>query len=151
MKLAEALMLRADQKKKIASLRERVAANAVVQEGETPHEDPTELMKEAVAVLDEFESLVIKINAANIAAKLPDNRTLAQLIARRDTLTQQHSLLQVAVQSTRKEPDRYSMKEIKWIATVPVGKLQKQSDDLSRQIRELNGLIQEANWQIDID
>ncbi|MBB6428628.1 DIP1984 family protein [Algisphaera agarilytica] len=37
MKLAEALMLRSDQEKKIASLRERIAANAVVQEGETPH------------------------------------------------------------------------------------------------------------------
>jgi hypothetical protein len=108
-------------------------------------------MKEAVSVLDEFESLVIKINAANIAAELPDKRTLAQLIARRDKLTQQHSLLQLAVHSTRKEPDRYSMKEIKWIATVPVAKLQKQSDDLSKQIRELNGLIQEANWRIEID
>ena len=36
MKLAEALLLRADLNKKLASLRERINRNAIVQEGETP-------------------------------------------------------------------------------------------------------------------
>ena len=40
MKLAEALLLRGDMQKKLASLRERIGQNAVVQEGEQPHEDP---------------------------------------------------------------------------------------------------------------
>ena len=34
MKLAEALLIRADQKKKILSLRERIAQNALAQEGD---------------------------------------------------------------------------------------------------------------------
>ncbi len=150
MKLAEGLLLRSDMKKKLASLRERIATNAVVQEGERPHEDPMTLMKEAVGVLDELQRLVLQINAANLSYKLPDGRPLAQLITLRDKLVQQHSLLQVAVQGSRKEPERYSMKEIKWVATVEVAKLQKQSDDLSRQIRELNVQIQEANWQVEM-
>jgi hypothetical protein len=37
MKLAEALLLRADLQKKIASYRERVVANAVVQDKDKPH------------------------------------------------------------------------------------------------------------------
>jgi hypothetical protein len=151
MKLAEALMLRADMQKKLASLRERIAQNAVVQEGDKPHEDPAALMKEAVGVLEELERLVCNINAANQASKLPDGRTLAEAIARRNTLVQRHSLLQTAIHGTRKEPDRYSMSEIKWVATVDVRKLQKQAEDLAKRIRELNALVQEANWQVELD
>ena len=44
MKIAEALLLRADMQKKLASLRERVGNNAVVQEGVAPHEDPAKLL-----------------------------------------------------------------------------------------------------------
>jgi hypothetical protein len=43
------------------------------------------------------------------------------------------------------EPDRYSMKEIRWVA-----RLQKQSDDLAKQLREINAAIQGTNWQADI-
>jgi hypothetical protein len=150
MKLAEALLLRADMKKKIASLRERVAANAVVQEGEKPHEDPIALMKAAMGVLDEMESIALKINTTNLTTTLADGRALAMLIAHREKIAQQHSLLQAAIAGTRKEPDRYSMKEIKWIATVEVAGLQKQSDDLSKRLRELNAQIQEVNWQVEI-
>jgi hypothetical protein len=151
MKLAEALLLRGDMQKKLASLRERVAQNAVVQDGETPHEDPNQLLEEAVSLLRELEGLVFKINQANLASKLPDGRSLTEAIARRDTLTQQHSLVQAAIAATHKEPERYSVREIKWVATLDVQKLQRQSEDLSKKIRELNGRIQETNWKIELD
>jgi len=151
MKLAEALLVRADMKKKLASLRERVASNAVVQQGEKPHEDPMALMKIANGVLDELETLALRIDVANMSTKLADGRSLAKLIAQRDKLAQQHSMIQVAIAGTRKEPDRYSMKEIKWTATVNVAGLQKQSDDLSKKLRELNVQIQEANWRVEME
>jgi hypothetical protein len=147
MKLAEALLLRADLQKKIASLRERVVANAVVQEGDKPHEDPTTLMSEAFGAIDKLETLVSKINETNLRAKLADGRTLTAAIARRDTLAAQHALITAAIAGCRKEPDRYGVREIKWVATLKVAKLQKQSDDLAKKIRELNALIQEANWK----
>jgi predicted ATP-grasp superfamily ATP-dependent carboligase len=34
---------------------------------------------------------------------------------------------------------------------VDVAKLQKQVDDLAKQIRELNGAIQEGNWQVELN
>jgi len=151
MKIAEALLLRADLKKKLASLRERVEANALVQEKERPHEEPSKLIKEAIAVLDELEELGLRIDAANQKTKLSDGRLLAKAVAHRDTLAQHHSLLQAAIAATRKEPDRYSMKEIKWVATVEVAKLQKQSDDLAKQLRETNAAIQATNWRADIE
>jgi hypothetical protein len=146
MKLAEALLLRSDLQKKLASLRERIVANAVVQEGDKPHEAPDALMKEAFGVLGELEDLVSRINKTNLDTKLPDGRTLTDAIARRDTLVGQHALLVAAIGGCRKEPDRYGVREIKWVATLEVAKLQKQADDLAKNIRELNGLVQQANW-----
>src|SRR5579859_2763514 len=151
MKLAEALLLRADLQKKLASLRERVVANAVVQEGDKPHEAPDALLKQAYGVLAELESLVTKINETNLSTKLPDGRTLTSAIAHRDALAGQHSLVLAAIAGCRKEPDRYSQSEIKWVATLEVSKLQKQADDLSKTIRELSGAIQQANWGVEIE
>lgn len=151
MKIAEALLLRADMKKKLASLRERIVNNAVVQEKQKPHEDPARLLKEAVGLLGELEQLVLRIDAANQRATLPDGRLLAAALAERDSLAQHHALLQAAIGASRKEPDRYSMKEIRWVATLEVAKLQKQADDLARRLREINAAIQATNWQVEID
>ncbi len=150
MKLAEALLLRADVQKKIASLRDRIVANAVVQEGDEPHEKPAELMKQAVGALGELEDLVTKINRTNLKTKLKDGRTLTDAIAYRDTLVAQHALYVAAIAGTKKEPDRYSAREIKWVATLEVAKLHKQLDDLAKKIRELNAAIQKANWSADL-
>jgi hypothetical protein len=149
-KLAEALLLRADIQKKLSSLRERVVANAVVQQGDKPHEDPDGLMREAFGAMGELEQLIGDINRTNLASKLADGRTLTEAIARRDTLVSQHALVQAAIAGARKEPERYGPREIKWVATIGVAKLQKQSDDLAKKIRELNGAIQETNWGCDL-
>src|SRR5580698_10155580 len=131
MKLAEALLLRSDLQKKVASLRERVVANAVVQEGDEPHEAPDQLMKEAFGVLAELETLVSNVNKTNLATQLPDGRTLT-----RDRLRQRPAVGELR-------------REIKWVAILEVSKLQKQADDLAKKLRELNGLIQQANWEAD--
>ncbi|MBX3356384.1 MAG: DIP1984 family protein [Phycisphaeraceae bacterium] len=136
MKLAEALILRGSMQKKLASLRERIAVNILVQEGSQPHEDPLKLLAEAAGVLDEFEKLVTAINAANLAHRLPDGRTLTAAIAHRDALSQRISMLDAALHAARKDPDRYSAREIKWVASIDVSKLQKQSEDFSAQLRE---------------
>ena len=149
MKLAEALLIRADQKKKILSLRERVAQNALAQEGDAPREDIAKLIAECFAVIAEQQALVLKIDAANAAAKLPDG-PLAAVLGQRDVLMQQHSVLKSAVDATHKEEDRYSPREIKWVPQIDVAAMQKQMEDYSRKIRELNVLIQETNWRVEL-
>ena len=150
MKLAEAFLLRSDLNKKLASLRERINRNAIVQEGETPKEKVEDLLAEATSALEEQQKLVRTINAANESTRLADGRLLADVLALRDTLIAQHSLLNTAIAATHKDVDRYSQREIKWIAQIDVASLQKQADDLSRKIREVNVTVQAANWQIDI-
>ena len=150
MKLAEALLLRADQKKKLASLRERISKNARVQEGEEPQEKVAELIAQAFAVLQEQQAIVQRIDRANAEAKLPDGRLLVDALAERETLIQQHSLLISAISSTQKDGDRYSPREIKWVAQINVPAVQKQADDISVKIRMLNARIQETNWLIEL-
>ena len=150
MKLAEALLLRADLKKKLASLRERIGQNAIVQEGEAPKEKVQDLLSEATSTLQEQQVLVRRINAVNESAKLSDGRLLADVLGLREMLIAQHSLLISTIAATHKDVDRYSQREIKWVPQVQVSSLQKQADDLSRKIREVNVTVQAANWQIDI-
>ena len=150
MKLAEALLIRADQKKKILSLRERIAQNALAQEGDAPREDVATRITECCAVVAEQQALVLKIDAANAAARLPDGRPLTAVLAERDTLMQQHGILKNAVEATHKEADRYSMREIKWVPQIDVAATQKQMEDYSRKIRELNVLVQETNWRVEL-
>ena len=150
MKLAEALLLRADMQKKIASLRERIVANAVVQEGDKPHEDPEKLLKEAHGVIADLETLVAAINEANLKVKLSDGRTMTQALAHRDAISAQHALLVATIAGCRKEPERYGVREIKWVTQLDVGKLQKQVDDLAKKLRELNAQVQQANWAAEL-
>jgi hypothetical protein len=51
MKLAEALSIRKDLQKRIQQLGQRIQNNVKVQEGDTPSEEPMELMKELDACL----------------------------------------------------------------------------------------------------
>ncbi|MCJ8328538.1 MAG: DIP1984 family protein [Lentisphaeria bacterium] len=150
MKIAEALLLRADLQKKLASLRERSIKYAVTQEGVDLPEDPKALIKESVSVLKELEKLVCKINKANSDTTLSDGRTIAEAIAGRERLAKQHSLLQAVLEGSSHEPDRYSMSEIKWISTVNVKSMQKELEDISKKLRELNAKIQEMNWQAEL-
>lgn len=151
MKLAEALLLRADMQKKVASLKERVGRNVKVQDGDAPAEDPTALMAESAGVLDDLERLVVRVNQTNLTHRLPDGRTITEALARRDTLAQRHATVAAAIAATRAEEDRYSTREIKWVVVVDVAGLQRQLDDLARQLRELNGALQQANWAAEVD
>ena len=151
MKLAEALLLRADMQTRLQRLRERLLANAVTQEGDEPREDPQKLLREALGLVGDVRSIMTRINRANIKGELPDGRSLLDAIEERETLKMRHQLLVSIAVGTSRDPDRYSLREIKWVVHLDVGKLQKQADDLAEKIRVLNGKIQEANWKIEIE
>ncbi|WP_404880571.1 DIP1984 family protein, partial [Klebsiella pneumoniae] len=58
--------------------------------------------------------------------------------------------LAAEISNTFPKADRYSRKEIKWHKVIPVSSLQKQADDISLKLRDLNVLIQSTNWKIDL-
>ncbi|RZG86053.1 septicolysin [Acinetobacter sp. WCHAc060033] len=150
MKLAEALLTRSDQQKKLASLKQRINANVLVQDGDEPSEDPNDLLKQVFALTQESQKLVLAIHMTNATAELADGRSLLALLTQRDELVERHKILTSAISNTNREPDRYSSREIKWHKVITVSSLQKQADDISAKLRDLNVLIQATNWQIDL-
>jgi hypothetical protein len=151
MKLAEALLLRADTQKKLASLQARAQRYAFVQEGESPAEAPLEILQEVEAVASALQRLVYAINRTNLHNTIKTGETITEALASRDALKSRHSIIQSVVEACAKPPERYGVKEIRWVATVDVGQLQGQVDRLAQQIRELNASIQEAGWRVELE
>ena len=48
------------------------------------------------------------------------------------------------------ETDRYGRNEIKYVRMVDVAALRKETDDIAKQLRELDLKLQELNWTIDL-
>ena len=86
MKLAEALLLRSENKQKIENLQYRILANIKVQEGDKPLENPQSLMHEVFELNEQLCALIKRINACNNATKLPTGQTLSEAIVERDML-----------------------------------------------------------------
>lgn len=150
MKLAEALVLRADVQKRVAQLTPRLRVNAVVQEGDQPSELPEVLLAELDTLLAQLEDLILRINRTNIQATLADGTSLTAALAHRDVLAMRLSALTVLADAAGNRVDRYGSAEIRKLATVDVATLRRQVDDLSRQRRELDTAIQAANWAVDL-
>jgi hypothetical protein len=152
MKLAEALALRADASRRAEQLRSRVTGSARFQEGETPAEDAISLLTEAGDVLDELESLIRRINRTN-AATLIEGGTLTDALARRDVLRLRHSILTSAADAAAGEGQRgyrQLRSELKMVPALPVAEVRRQADDLARQVRAVDTLIQRINWEVDL-
>ena len=150
MKLAEALVLRSDTKKRLEQLRARLGASALVQEGEMPPEDPQVLLSELETLTADFERLVIGINRTNSSASIAGVGTLTVALARRDALDLKFSLLNGLLDAASRRIDRYSRTEIKLVSTVNVGVLRKQADEIAKARRDLEVQTQGANWTTDL-
>ena len=149
MKLAEALNQRADLQKRIAQLRERLSNNVKVQEGDEPAEDPKDLFKELAVCLNDLENIIVRINRTN-QETVWEGKTLTEMIAGKDVLSLHLSVLRSALDAANVRSDRYSRNEIKFVRSVDVNDLQKQVDDRSRDLRELDSKLQQANWMTDL-
>lgn len=145
MKLAEALILRSDLQNRLEQLRTRLKDNALVQEGETPAEDPAVLLAELEQSTGQLEALISRINLTNAAVKA-EGKTLTELLARREVLIQRISILHSMLDTAGKTVMRGSRMEVKIRSTVDVAALRRQTDSLSEELRKLDTVIQSTNW-----
>lgn len=150
MKLAEALIARADYQKRIEQLKKRIHMNLKIQEGDEPSEDPNEMLSELADIRQELTSLIKQINRTNCEIKFDEERTLADALTERDQLFDQRSLLTKVVDEASQHVGRYSQSEIRIVSTVDVKSIQKQVDQLSKAYREMDTKIQGMNWNIDL-
>ncbi|GHO51166.1 DIP1984 family protein [Ktedonospora formicarum] len=146
MKLAKALVLRADLQKRMELLRKRLVNCPKVQEGDAPPEDRTVLCQKGEQVLPQLSTLMVQINRQALHPLLSDGISFTTAIARRDLLSLRQSVLDAA--STTME--RYSPSEVRLVTTAPIGQLRQEDDILVRQRRELDTPIQATNEQTDL-
>lgn len=150
MKLAEALAERSDCQIRLEDLKKRVARSARVQEGEKPAEDTTGLLAEIERVFSRLLELISAINRTNSRTLFSDGRAISDAIAERDVLGKKRDMLAAIAEAASTRQDRYSKSEVKFVATVSVGALQREVDQLSKRFRELDTRLQELNWSTDL-
>lgn len=150
MRLAQALILRADYQKRVEQLKQRLLNNAKVQEGDTPSEDPQMLLSELTRLAADLVSLIQRINQTNSQNAFADGKTLADALAQRDMLKIQHGVYRDLAEAATIKQDRYSKSEVKFQSTVNVAQIQHQADEFAKAYRDLDAQIQEANWRTDV-
>mgnify|MGYP000685464351 FL=1 len=150
MKLAEALIQRADHRKRLDQLKERLLRVARVQEGDSPAEDPAALLAEVERTAAGLTRLIQRINRTNSTTALDDGRTIADAIAERDTLQLRHAIVTSLIQAAIIKQDRFTKSEVRFHSTVDVVTLQRQADNLAQAYRELDTKIQAANWLVEV-
>jgi hypothetical protein len=144
MKLAEALILRADAQKRIENLRQRLIKNAKVQEGESPIEDPQALLLEHDELALQLREMIQRINRTNSSTMLEGEpqMTVADAIALRDSLRLTFGTYSALCEAATVEQSRYSRSEIKFLPALDVRAIRAQSDAYAVQQRELDARIQ---------
>lgn len=150
MKLAEALSIRKDLQKRIQQIGRSLEDNVKVQEGETPAEQPEELLKELDECLKKLQDLILRINLTNVKTINEAGKTLTQLMAEKDVLTLRITTMRGAYERASAQRDRYSRSEIKMLTTINVKQLRKQIDEYSVQLRKLDMEIQSLNFLTDL-
>lgn len=151
MKLAEALLLRADRNRTYQQLLSRIHASARYQEGEPPPEDARELIAAASSALEELERLIRDINRTNSATAMADGRSISDALAERDVLRLRYSLMTSAADAASGGGQhgrllRATRSELKVITDLDVRALRQQAAELAQRTRELDARIQELNW-----
>lgn len=150
MRLAEALVMRADCQRKVAQIKQRLGRVIKVQEGEKPSESPTELLDELRLTLGDMAVWVKKINKTNALSAFDTSISLAEALAERDRIMQHRNILNELLSEASIKQERYSRQEVKFYTTVEIADLQKEVDEMSRKYRELDFKIQEKNWSTDL-
>lgn len=155
MKLAEALLLRADRNRALEQLRMRIAASARYQEGEKPPEDARQLIAAAQAVLDDLQSLIANINRTNSRTVMETGQSVTDALAERDVLRLRYSVLTSAADAASGAAQRMPMmratrSELKYVTALNVRNLRQEGYDVARRLRELDGRIQQVNWTTEL-
>jgi len=150
MRLAEALILRADCQKRFEQLKQRIVGNAKVQEGDEPTESPKQLIEEMENVAGELLGLIQRINRTNSATAYQEGKSLSDSLAERDVIMLRRGVYSDLAKAASVIQARTSRSEVKFKSTISVPDIQRQIDVLSKAYRELDSGIQELNWKTEL-
>lgn len=155
MRLAEALADRGDAQTRLEQLRTRARSNARFQEGEEPAESAGAIVAEADEVLVQLEELIRRINRTNSVTELEPGLTLTDTLARRDVLRLRRRLYAEVADAAAGQGGghfdfRHMRSELRHVTALDVTSLRQTADAIAKEHRQLDGRIQQANWEVDL-
>lgn len=153
MKLGEALALAARKAQQLDDLRGRIKANALVQEGEQPGENPKDLIDDFETISDDLADLRAQIIRTNISTEASNGDNLLELLHQRDKLRRKRNVHLMAAQAgviDLRSMYRYSAQEVKTIPALNVQEHREIADELDNAIREIDAVVQETNWTVEL-
>ncbi len=150
MRVAEALILRADYQKRLAQLKQRLVNTVKVQEGDEPAESSDALLEQVESLAQMFQTLIQRINRTNIQTEFAPGMTLTDALAERDVLALRRNIYQDMLNAATVRQDRHTRSEVKFRLTINVAQVQKHFDEIAKAYRELDMKIQELNWHTDL-
>jgi Family of unknown function (DUF6847) len=106
MKLADALMQRADCQKRLGQLKSRLLNNVKIQEGDTPSETPQELFAELDHVTADLRNLIKRINRTKAATTFSGYVTLSDALTERDVLALERNMYMHLAETASSTRDR---------------------------------------------
>ena len=142
MKLAEALLLRADLMKKIEHLQNRITPVLIVSDDKLPQEDPDKLMAQLRKAIQDLETLIIRINKTNNETYIEGEGFLMEALAKRDSL----KILSEKLRYIRYAAQINNSGDKNLKTTIDIKNLQIEMDQTGRAFREIDSKIQEVNW-----
>jgi hypothetical protein len=148
MKLAEGILQRADILKKNEHIQNRIRPNLIVTEDKKPQEDPIKLLAQLRSAIQDFESIVIRINKTNNKTMIDEKTQLMAALAKRDALKLLAEKLR-SIQEAGQISHHSSTVNLK--STIDFAKLQVEIDQTGRAFRELDSKIQEINWTTELE
>lgn len=156
MRLAEALMLRAELKNEADELFKRIEENAFYKQDETPMEDAKELFRKMEDVLLEIKVLEEKIWRTNMNTLCQGKKTIYDLLRERDYLIKivYRKNRVIAMHKSDYQNKMYYLKDessvIKKVFAFDIKTLIKERDEAAKKCKEINLMIQRKNWEVDL-
>ena len=96
-----------------------------------------------------LQFLIEHINLTNCNTLVGDN-TLTELLAKKDSLTLQISAYRDVIEQGSRNTDRARHSEIKILSTINVADIQKKTDKMAKELRSVDSLLQETNWNTEL-
>lgn len=154
MKLAEALMERAANKKLLIELASRMEDYAVYEENTTPPHDFVETATRFEMLSNRQIALITAINLTNTLVMLPNGMTMTEALALREMMHYKSKVYANVFNETQNNSRgmfaRRTKDEIRYVPSFDLPNATKQRDEIAVAIRKLEVDIQALNWTADL-
>ena len=149
MKLAEALIERAEIQKRNGQLIKRINNCAKVLEGDQAPEEHEGLIAAYEMNMARFLELIQRINKTNNQTPFDGETSITDAIAKRDCIGLRIKAYREFYEAATAR-DRYSRNEIRTIRCIDPGEMQRNIDMLSKEYREIDTKLQALNWSVEL-